>query len=360
MLDLVSIIIPVYNAEKYLRQCIESLIHQTYKDIEMIFVDDGSTDNSVEILSEYKEIDPRIQVLRQSNMHAGVARNNGMKVAKGKYLFFLDSDDYFELTMVEKCYIAGEKHQAEIVAFEYEMFDDNSLVVLKRTQNKLGKTRLISYEQKGAFFSEFLCVPWNKMFLKSFIEREEIQFQDLLNTNDEFFCRLSMYLAKRIYYMTDLFVHYRNNNNGLHLTRKKDLTCPVRCAIALKSEVKKRELTEESITKNLDDTILQMIGNAVQPGKEVDLSSQKKAYEFLKPRIIPDLYDSIERIPPNSIPLMVFSSNSFEEYLYELTEFWIDAYRKKNDYSDSADYRLGQIILKIPRIIKNFIHGRWY
>lgn len=88
----VSVVVPVYNTAQYLNQCVDSLINQTFRDIEFIFVDDGSTDNSVEILEQYQKTDRRIKVLKQKNLHAGVARNNGMKEATGKYIVFLDSD----------------------------------------------------------------------------------------------------------------------------------------------------------------------------------------------------------------------------------------------------------------------------
>ena len=93
----VSVIIPVYNAEKYLRQCLDSVVNQTLREIEIICVDDGSTDGSLAILQEYAANDARIKVLTQKNQYAGVARNNGMAAAQGKYFAFLDADDYYDL-----------------------------------------------------------------------------------------------------------------------------------------------------------------------------------------------------------------------------------------------------------------------
>ena len=98
----VSVIMPVYNVEKYLHQCMDSLVQQTLTDIEIICVDDGSTDNSLAILQEYAQRDSRIIVLQQKNSGAGVARNTGMKIVKGEYLAIVDSDDFFELDMLEK------------------------------------------------------------------------------------------------------------------------------------------------------------------------------------------------------------------------------------------------------------------
>ena len=98
----VSVIIPVYNVEPYLKQCMDSVVGQTLKDIEIICVDDGSTDGSLDILREYAAEDNRIQIIEQKNAGAGAARNNGMRHATGKYLSFLDSDDFFEPTYAGK------------------------------------------------------------------------------------------------------------------------------------------------------------------------------------------------------------------------------------------------------------------
>ena len=109
----VSVIIPVYNVEPYLKQCMDSVVGQTLKDIEIICVDDGSTDGSLDILKEYATEDSRIQIIEQKNAGAGAARNNGMRHATGKYLSFLDSDDFFEPRMLEKAYDLAEKDQAD-------------------------------------------------------------------------------------------------------------------------------------------------------------------------------------------------------------------------------------------------------
>ena len=113
----VSIIIPVYNAEKYLGKCLESLLSQTLQEMEIICVDDGSSDSSPEILKRFQERDGRVRILTQENQYAGAARNNGMKEAQGEYLLFLDADDFFENTLLEKVYNQGKKMEADIVLF---------------------------------------------------------------------------------------------------------------------------------------------------------------------------------------------------------------------------------------------------
>ena len=111
----VSVIIPVYNVEQYLNQCLDSVINQTLKDIEIICVDDGSTDNSFKMLEEYAQKDNRIKVIHQKNKGAAAARNEGLYIAQGKYLSFLDSDDFFEIDMLEQMYNCAEKYNTDIV-----------------------------------------------------------------------------------------------------------------------------------------------------------------------------------------------------------------------------------------------------
>ena len=117
-MPLVSVIIPVYNVEEYLRQCLDSVREQTLSDIEIICVNDSSTDGSLSILEEYAKKDPRIQVVTQPNGGAGAARNKGLSMAAGKYLSFLDSDDFFEPDMLELAYKKAEEDKADFVVFD--------------------------------------------------------------------------------------------------------------------------------------------------------------------------------------------------------------------------------------------------
>ena len=121
----VSVIIPVYNVELYLRICLESVLKQNLKEIEIICVDDGSTDKSLDILLEYAAKDNRITVLKQENLYAGVARNAGLAVARGEYLSFLDSDDFFEPDMHEEMYKKAKEDGSDVVVCGYWLYNQN-------------------------------------------------------------------------------------------------------------------------------------------------------------------------------------------------------------------------------------------
>ena len=112
---LISVIIPIYNTEQYLKECLDSVCSQSYKDIEIICINDGSTDNSEEITRSYAQQDKRIKLISQKNQGLSITRNNGVSQAQGEYLFFLDSDDTIEQNAIETLYNRAERTQADIV-----------------------------------------------------------------------------------------------------------------------------------------------------------------------------------------------------------------------------------------------------
>lgn len=122
---LVSVIIPVYNVEEFLQECLESVIKQTYKNIEIITIDDGSTDNSLEILKQYASNDGNITIINQKNSGQSVARNKGIAETKGKYIYFLDSDDYILPETIENLISKMEKNNLDLIRFAAEPFSDN-------------------------------------------------------------------------------------------------------------------------------------------------------------------------------------------------------------------------------------------
>lgn len=122
----ISIIIPIYNVEKYINKCLDSLINQTLEELEFICINDGSTDNSLNILNNYVKNDSRFIVINQSNQGQGIARNNGIKIAKGEYIAFVDPDDWLENSTFEKVYNLAIENSANVVQFNYLEYNDIS------------------------------------------------------------------------------------------------------------------------------------------------------------------------------------------------------------------------------------------
>ncbi len=214
----VSIVIPVYNAEKYLKQCLNSIISQTYHNIEIICIDDGSNDNSLNILKRYAEDDNRFIVLKQQNQGAAVARNEGIKRAAGKYIIFLDSDDYFSIDLIDKNLNKAEKFNTDITIFKAVTFESET-----------GKTRILNDEIdkfKAYFnktfsitdipnniFNSFLLVPWNKFYRTDFIKKNGLYFQNIKRSNDIYFTTTSLVKAQKIILLNDVLTYYRKGTN---------------------------------------------------------------------------------------------------------------------------------------------------
>ena len=185
---MVSVVMPVYNSGKYLRECLDSLISQTFTDFEVICADDGSTDDSPAILREYAEKDQRFTILSQDHAYAGAARNLGMSHARGKYLIFLDSDDRFLPRMLELTVKKAEEAGADICVFPAEGFNSRSGRVYP-----LPTSCCPGPLQQGVFsraddpkhiFSFTHPGPWNKLFRKDFILKNGLQFQNTRSVND--------------------------------------------------------------------------------------------------------------------------------------------------------------------------------
>ncbi len=213
----VSVIMPVYNEEKYLPTTLESLSKQTMQNFELICIDDGSTDNSVEILERYRDRFPYMTVIRQKNQYAGVARNNGMAVARGKYLSFLDADDYFRPDMLEEVYLCAEKEKADIVLFDGNFFVDSiekgvSGGALKVQYLKDNLSVLDDDIKDKYLFNIAGAWPWNKLFLREFIEKNGLVFQARKRANDIYFVELALAFARRIAIVDRKLICYRKGN----------------------------------------------------------------------------------------------------------------------------------------------------
>lgn len=214
----VSVIIPVYNAEKYLHQCIGSVLGQTLADIEVICVDDGSTDGSLDILREYSEKDGRVTVITQQNKFAGVARNTGMDAAKGKYYAFLDADDYITDDGLEKLYHIAEDNHLDFVKTACYQYDDTAKKVsvdpvysnswFKR------KNQVIRFEDCHEQFMDVGDVPWNALYSAEFIKKNNLRYNNLRCANDSSFYIACLVNADRIMVCEEYLVYHRTNVAG--------------------------------------------------------------------------------------------------------------------------------------------------
>lgn len=203
----VSVIIPVYNVEAYLRQCLDSVVNQTLKEIEIICIDDGSTDGSAAILQEYAAKDERIKILTQVNSGAGAARNVGLAQASGVWLSFLDADDEFAPSMLSDMVSSGEAVQADVVA--------------------------LTLVKEGDIFSRWRGWAWDKLFCREFILKNKLCFQNLPVSNDLFFTYSALALSSRIVALEKEYVIHRKREGSVETTRDRAPLAPLDAVKAL-------------------------------------------------------------------------------------------------------------------------------
>lgn len=245
-----SVVIPIYNAEEHLEQCLESLVSQTLKEIEILCVDDGSTDGSAAILSDYAQRDNRFIVLRQQNRGAGVARNKGLEVARGEYVIFLDADDFFAPDLLKKMYAQAVCSEADIVICNGRAYNTSSgqyrdVANYLRTSLVKGIPVFSRRDIPDHILTVTNPVPWNKLFRRGFLLREQLHFQPLQNCNDLYMVLLSLCVAERISSIDEPLVSYRENSGRNLQSRKRAAPlCFIEALEALYDELHRRGLFE--------------------------------------------------------------------------------------------------------------------
>lgn len=252
----VSVVIPVYNAERHINQCLNSLLNQSLKEIEIICVDDGSSDRSVEIINEYAKKDSRVKLIKQKNAYAGVARNNGMKIAQGEYMMFLDADDFFEPDMLKSMYEKSVDANADVCLCSGRRYNEKSGEYLSTT-NFLEVKWLpeedvfSSTDIRKHVFNIVSPAPWTKMFKREYVKANGLKFQATKKSNDLFFTYTNLALAKTITYVNEEFVNYRIENDASLQGQKKFTYDYYNAFLALK-----RELTKRGVFKNFEQSFV--------------------------------------------------------------------------------------------------------
>ncbi len=217
----ISVIVPVYNVEAYISKCLDSIINQTFKDIEIICVNDGSTDGSRKILEEYKNKDERIKIIDKENGGLSSARNAGMKVATGNFLSFIDSDDWVELNMLEKLYDNITSLNTDISICAVHLFDETKQTIDNSQSyfnlscfDETFDNKAFSFEDTKPFIMDVCVMAWNKLYRHSFIKECNAEFPDGLIFEDGPFFFSIFFKTKRVSIVRDLLYFYRINRIG--------------------------------------------------------------------------------------------------------------------------------------------------
>lgn len=246
-----SVIIPVYNAEKTLPECLDSILSQTLTEFEVICIDDGSSDRSWEVLCAYAKKDPRIHIVKQENSGPGVTRNHGIELAKGEYLFFVDADDYVKPDFLETVCGIGQKQNADIVLFDGDRFDTTTR---KRifTRHFLRKDLLPENMEvfslqdcPEVIFQITAPTGWARAYKRAMVEKEQLRYSDYPNSEDLFFSYTGMAAAKRIAFTTQKFYMYRiGQSANVESGKGKAPLCAIEAYLALAHWLEERMLLE--------------------------------------------------------------------------------------------------------------------
>lgn len=210
MNDLISVIVPVYNVEQYLNKCIESIVNQTYSNLEIILVDDGSPDNCPQICDDWANRDSRIKVIHQQNQGGGPARNVALDIAKGKFISFVDSDDYISPVFYENMvsFMSGE---VDIVECDYtEVNDENASFSLDNFLKDYAVEEALKCNIEDSIFKQLI---WNKLYKREIIKN--IRFPDSKGIDDEFWTYKIIGNANKLRRINSVLYAYRQQNSSV-------------------------------------------------------------------------------------------------------------------------------------------------
>lgn len=209
---MISIIIPVYNVEQWLDRCVESVVNQTYKDIEIMLIDDGSTDKSSEMCDKWAEYDCRITAYHKQNEGLGLTRNFGLKKASGEYIAFIDSDDSVDERYIECLYNAALISGADYVSSEYKIYDCVTGKTTYRHRNMYEGIYAIE-EEKQIFLNTIYPAAWGKLFRRKFLLDNEI-FQSRIKHEDLAIHSICVLLSNKVMHINKVMYNYTVNRNG--------------------------------------------------------------------------------------------------------------------------------------------------
>ena len=357
----VSVIIPVFNVEKYLNECMDSVLNQSLDDIEVICVNDGSVDHSYQILEEYKKEYPKIKVIDQINSGQSAARNRALKEAKGKYVYFMDSDDLIVSHMLEELWDICEKENLDVLFFSGATFYENSELeekqrcftnVYYRKGNYTSVTsgpELLSILQDN---NDYTVSPCLQIVKRKFLEENSIKFCEGIIHEDNFFTFQVLLKAERALCVNDIYF-YRRVREASVMTRKenyKNLRGYFVCLVKQMNYAAEQNIEDPQIIKKIEKTLWNLNYHVQRLYLKIPTGEKKKFINMCTP---------YERLLFKSVILKHIESNvNNQKIINRLND-------QLNDIKKSNSYNLGRAITYPIRKTKGGIlclidHGVWY
>ena len=277
----ISIIVPIYNAEKYLKKCLDSLVNQTKKELEFILINDGSTDKSEEIVKTYK--DERIKYFKNKNQGIGKTRNFGIEKSSGKYLMFLDSDDYFSNDACEILYKEAEKEKADLIVFDYYRVEKGNL-----NEVKIESFNATNIKDDPNLLLKVNLGPCNKIYKTDLIKNNGIKFEESLKYEDTLFVVKAIYNAQKIIKL-NRFLHYYMIHEKSETTVRDERVFDI---LKIVDKIRNYLKNDKSIKETVDKLTVKILTNYTiqqryQSDKSIAMKFIDDTFNYLK-KEIPD------------------------------------------------------------------------
>ncbi len=347
----ISVIMPLYNAERYLEEALHSILAQTYKEFELICINDASTDATLEILKRFQNEDNRIRIIEnEERLGAAISRNRGIKASRGKYITFLDGDDIFEEEMLNLSYKAMEKYNTDLVMYECKHIPSESIHekrVIQRRDSFIEKYCKRPFSMKDCRPIEIMHLPvqpYSKLYRKSFIENNRLHFQSLPCCNDVYFGEMALYLAKRMIMLNDrrIMVYIRDHDTPTRISYDRDPMCAFFALEKLGKELKKRDMLQQ-VSEHFSIYAFFIFCYSLRITKKQDIA--RKFYMFLCEKGI-DIIETMIRE----------YSNKSDSYAYGLLGNFKTLDFDLNWYSneDSITYYLHKNIKRVMSLFETY------
>ena len=274
----ISIIVPIYNAEKYLNKCIDSLVNQTKKELEFILVNDGSTDSSEDIIKSYK--DKRIKYFKNKNQGIGKTRNFGIDKATGKYLMFLDSDDYLDINACEKLYNKAIKEKSDLVVFDFYRVEDT----LKEVT--INNFKSSSLKENPNLLLDINLGPCNKLIKRELIDKNNTRFNEELKYEDTPFVTEIIKNANKISKLNEYLHYYVIHSNSETTVRDERVFDIIKIIDIIRNQYKDEKYMEDIVNKLTVRTFTNYtIQQRVQKDLKVGMKFIDEAFSYMKKNI---------------------------------------------------------------------------
>lgn len=311
----ISVIVPIYNASKYLKKCLDSLVNQTKKELEFILINDGSTDDSESTIKGYK--DSRIKYFKRSNHGIGKTRNFGINKASGKYIMFLDSDDYLEENACEELYKKIEKEKLDVVVCDFYRVDSNSKEV-----EKIISFKNASLKDHPNLLLNVNLAPWNKIYKSSLLKDNNIKFIEDLKYEDAPFVALALLKSKKIGKVDKPLINYTIHDSSETTLRDKRVFDIIKIVDIIRNYFKEDDWSREVV----DTLTIKIL---------VNYNIQQRYIEdkTIRNEFIDKTFSYFEKNIPNYKSNIYFKERSMLKSFIEkskiLSKLYCDLYRRK-------------------------------